>query len=35
MEPFRGSYTIELRDNGLPSKFRANIICMDNARPFR
>jgi hypothetical protein len=35
MEPFRGSYTIELRDNGAPSKFRANIICMDNARPFR
>ena len=35
MEPFRGSYTIELRDNGFPSKFRANIICMDNARPFR
>jgi hypothetical protein len=35
MEPFRGSYTIELRDNGVPSKFRANIICMDNARPFR
>ena len=35
MEPFSGSYTIELRDNGDPSKFRANIICMDNARPFR
>ena len=35
MEPFRGSYTIELRDNDLPSRFRANIICMDNARPFR
>ena len=35
MEPFRGSYTIELRDNGFPSKYRANIICMDNARPFR
>jgi hypothetical protein len=35
MEPFRGSYTIELRDNNAPSKFRANIICMDNARPFR
>lgn len=35
MEPFRGSYTIELRDNDAPSKFRANIICMDNARPFR
>ena len=35
MEPFRGSYTIELRDKKTPSKFRANIICMDNARPFR
>lgn len=35
MEPFRESYTIELRDNDAPSKFRANIICMDNARPFR
>lgn len=35
MEPFRGSYAIELRDNEAPSKFRANIICMDNARPFR
>jgi hypothetical protein len=35
MEPFRSSYTIELRDNGLPSQYRANIICMDNARPFR
>ena len=35
IEPFRSSYTIEFRDNGAPSKFRANIICMDNARPFR
>jgi hypothetical protein len=35
MEPFRESYTIELRDTGAPSKYRANIICMDNARPFR
>ena len=35
MEPFRSSYTIELRDNEFPSRYRANIICMDNARPFR
>ena len=36
MEPFRGSYTIELSaTTASPSKYRANIICMDNARPFR
>ncbi|MDA0168934.1 hypothetical protein OJ998_07545 [Solirubrobacter taibaiensis] len=33
--PFAGSYQILFRDNGSPSKFKANIICADNARPFR
>jgi hypothetical protein len=35
MVPFRSSYQIEFRDNGAPSRFSANIICMDNARPSR
>jgi hypothetical protein len=35
MVPFRGSYQIQFRDNGAPGKFKANIICADNARPFR
>jgi hypothetical protein len=33
--PFRSSYPIEFQDNGAPSKFSANIICMDSAAPFR
>jgi hypothetical protein len=35
MQPFGGSYQIQFRDNGAPGKFKANIICADNARPFR
>ena len=35
MTPFRDSYHIQFQDNGAPGKFKANIICMDNARPFR
>jgi hypothetical protein len=27
--PFRSSYQIEFQDNGAPSKFSANIVCMD------
>jgi len=33
--PFKSSYQIEFQDNGAPSKFRANIICLDAAQPFR
>ena len=33
--PFKGSYQIQFQDNGAPGKFKANIICADNARPFR
>lgn len=33
--PFKGSYQIQFQDNGSAGKFKANIICADNARPFR
>ena len=33
--PFKGSSQIQFQDNGAPGKFKANIICADNARPFR
>ena len=33
--PFKGSYQIQFQDNGTAGKFKANIICADNARPFR
>ena len=33
--PFKSSYQIQFQDNGGPSKFRANIICLDAAQPFR
>jgi hypothetical protein len=33
--PFRSSYHIEFTDNDKPSKFSANIICMDSAPPHR
>jgi hypothetical protein len=33
--PFRSSYQIEFTDNGGASRFSANMICADVARPFR
>lgn len=33
--PFKGSSQIQFQDNGAPGKFKATIICADNARPFR
>lgn len=33
IEPFRSSYQIEFTDNGGPSNFRANIVCIDQGAP--
>ena len=33
--PFRSSYQIEFTDNGGASRFSANMICADVAKPFR
>jgi hypothetical protein len=32
---FKSSYQIQFQDNGAPGQFRANIICLDAAQPFR